>query len=466
MKKIIGITLVLLLLSGSVSARESVGESFDFEDYSPGASLSVMPQSGKYGVWNRNNCVDDGVTAETTEKGTSLVLVHKNDMYPGVRYYYKPQYKATEGIHVKYSFKVCGGKGQTAHFFRFRKNASSVSHNILTWEKSNLIKIAGQKVKNGFDVLYGEENEWYDVEVYYDIPLHFLHAKVTWREKEFVYNGIVPFDEMDNVAQILFEDSGKIEEGVSKTYIDNVLIEHTDKIYAENSSVSFADFCPFSDGSVPPEGFEAFNTQSRFNSLYKYAGIFKNGDFLSLRENFDSDVGISKTFAVKARGYMLFKTDICFSDINSDKVLYLGNEKLLTYRNNGQTLLFGNTDTGFVPRTDLIYGINIYADLSAGEYILRLKENDACVLTARYGGSAAEYADKAVFGLENYNALYGGDARMLVNNICLKCVGADEFEAAKEEPTSIKFYTETDGSYEETDALKSGKIKIRIFLKK
>ncbi len=98
MKKCIGAVLALTLLCSLVSAQGSVGDSFDFESYSPGSSLKSLPEKGSYGAWSLNNCTNDGVTAEKTGKGTSLVLVHEKDQYPGVRYVFGSGNCAAEGI--------------------------------------------------------------------------------------------------------------------------------------------------------------------------------------------------------------------------------------------------------------------------------------------------------------------------------------------------------------------------------
>lgn len=470
MKKCIGAVLALTLLCSLVSAQGSVGDSFDFESYSPGSSLKSLPEKGSYGAWSLNNCTNDGVTAEKTGKGTSLVLVHEKDQYPGVRYVFGSGNCAAEGIHVKYSFKISGGDGETIHFFRFRKKGSSVPYNIMKWEDSNLITVMGQKLKNGFNTLYGVPNEWYDVDIKYNVTSCFAKICITWRSMEFDFTGFAPFEGLDNVEQVLFEESGKISSGVCKTYIDDVLIEHTPALYKENETVSFENYYESKDGTLPPEGFTGSGIYGFYDAEHKFSGMFTernlNGKMLSVCENFNSGTEVCKKFSVSAENFILFETDIGFPDLNSDKCVFLNDKKILEFKALSGNLVFGGASTGFTPRTDLIYNLKIFADTKSGEYTLSVSCGGEEFTRAHIKDKPFEKLESVKFKLENYEAFYGDTAKMLLNNISLKEVSEEEFNKMKGTTSFIEFYSEKEGSFEKTEVLKSGKIKVVTHIEK
>ena len=55
---------------------------------------------------------------------------------------------------------------------------------------------------------------------------------------------------------------------------------------------------------------------------------------------------------------------------------------------------------------------------------------------------------------------------MLLNNISLKEVSEEEFNKMKGTTSFIEFYSEKEGSFEKTEVLKSGKIKVVTHIEK
>ena len=361
MKKILFLSILILLLSPfAASAHQESKDFFDFESYvGNDETLRVVPDAGTYGTWGINNPVGpsgqrDGVTSETTDKGTSMVLVRKNAQYPGIYYAFKNGYHVTDTLHVSFAIKISGTLEDGAAIFRFRKPNNSTPYNIMTFSDSGNITFYGKIYrKDGITPKY-KKDKWYYVDALYDVESGYTKINLTdGKDFNIDYEGMSGYeDALTPVQLVMMETTGYIKKGLEgRIYLDDWLVETVPKMYVENEVQTFSGFRFSDDGTLISDSYMLTGFTSKVSDSKPYAGVFKDSlkesdDALSLCMNTDIPLSLWGEFKNKVKKSGSFETDIRLCSFIADTCIYLGDshsyEKAIRIEaQNGNVRVFG-----------------------------------------------------------------------------------------------------------------------------
>ena len=441
MKKLIFfIILILMLTVGiTVSAHECRYDFFDFENYTGNSStLSVLPKSGTWGEFALNNRSgtdgNDGVTSETTDKGTSLVLVRKYAKYPGVYYRYSTEsYDVTDTIHSSLSFKISGSIPEGYGVFRFRKRGNSSPYDIAIFKDNGTISILGESLKKDGGYIYYSKNKWYDLDVVYDVKSGYCKVHITDNDGFDIYReGCSGYEKsLTSIQLVMFETIGSAKEPYTETkiYLDNWKIETVKKLYAENEPLTFEDFATRLGGSSVPKGYMLTGFASKSDSTSGYSGVFteeeESGKCLVLAQNINKPLTLSGSFKNKIVEPWVIETDVKLKSLNSDTVIYLGNSKegyADTIRIEANT---GNVyaclqKTGIRLMPDKSYHLTLAFDPKTNQgYFIADDGKQSSVSKFVTSGITITWVNAYRLALENHTNFSGNEMKVLFDNIKL-----------------------------------------------
>ena len=440
MKKILFLSILILLLSPFVvSAHQESKDFFDFETYvGNDETLRVVPPSGSYGGWGINNPVGpsglrDGVTSETTDKGTSMVLVRKNAQYPGIYYSFKNGYSVTDTLHVSFAIKISGTLEEGSAIFRFRKPNNSTPYNVMTFSDSGYLTFYGKIYrKDGITPKY-QKDKWYYVDVLYDVESGYTKINLTdGNDFNIDYEGMSGYeDALTPVQLVMVETTGYIKKGLEgRVYLDDWLVETVPKMYVENEVHTFSEFRFSDDGTLVSDSYMLTGFAAKVSDSKPFSGVFKDSlkesdDAIALCMNTNTPLSLWGEFKNKVKKSGSFETDLRIYNLVADTLVYLGNsasyeDALRIEAQSGRVYVFGQP-TAICLSAFKDYHISLDFDLASKCVILKVSDGET-VRSNSFKLSGFNIDSISAYKLTFENYLSYGQTKMkaVFDNVSLK----------------------------------------------